>query len=70
MFQLSAGETANLKSQFEVSSSQGVGDKRLPKNRSQFVTVPSSTESCEADPMRLGEKAAHYRTRKVSFRHA
>jgi ORF6N domain len=38
MFQLSAGETGNLKSQLEISSSQDVGDKRLPKNRSQFVT--------------------------------
>jgi hypothetical protein len=38
MFQLSAEETASLKSEFVTSSSQGAGDKRILKNWSQFVT--------------------------------
>jgi hypothetical protein len=37
MFQLSAGETANLKSQFVIPSSQDVVDKRFLRNRSQIV---------------------------------
>jgi protein-arginine kinase activator protein McsA len=38
MFQLSAEETASLKSHIVTSSSQGAGDKRILKNWSQFVT--------------------------------
>jgi hypothetical protein len=38
MFQLSAEETARLKSQFVTSSSQDAGDKRILKNWSQLVT--------------------------------
>ena len=38
MFRLSAGEMANLKSQFVTSSSQAAGDERVRKNWSQFVT--------------------------------
>lgn len=56
MFQLSAGETANLKSQLEVSSSQGVGDKRIPKNRSQFVTGPLKHRGLRSRPYAFTEQ--------------
>jgi len=56
MFQLSAGETANLKSQFEVSISQGVGDKRIPKNRSQFVTGPLKHRELRSRPYGFTEQ--------------
>src|SRR6266542_2610776 len=38
MFRLGAEETANLKSQFVTSSSQGAGNERILKNWSQIVT--------------------------------
>jgi hypothetical protein len=56
MFQLSAGETANLKSQFEISSSQDLGDKRIPKNRSQFVTSPLKHREPRSRPYAFTEQ--------------
>jgi hypothetical protein len=56
MFQLSAGETANLKSQFKISGSQGVGDKRFPKNRSQFVTGPLKHRELRSRPYAFTEQ--------------
>lgn len=56
MFQLSAGETANLKSQFVISSSQDVGDKRLLKNRSQFVTGPLKHRELRSRPYAFAEQ--------------
>ena len=53
MFQLSAGETANLKSQFVISSSQDVVDKRFLKNRSQIVTGPLKHRELRSRPYRL-----------------
>ena len=41
MFQLTAREVANLKSQFVTSSQQAVGDEPAGGNRSQFVTSSS-----------------------------
>jgi hypothetical protein len=38
MFQLSAEETSNLRSQFVTSSAQTIDNQRTPTNWSQFVT--------------------------------
>jgi hypothetical protein len=39
MFQLTAEETSNLRSQFVTSRSQTIGNQSIPMNRSQFVTL-------------------------------
>jgi hypothetical protein len=39
MFQLTAEETSNLRSQFVTSRSQPVGNQSIAMNRSQFVTL-------------------------------
>jgi hypothetical protein len=56
MFQLSAGETANLKSQFVISSSQDVVDKRFLKNRSQIVTGPLKHRELRSRPFAFTEQ--------------
>jgi hypothetical protein len=38
MFQLTAKETSNLRSQFVTSRPQVIGNQPIPRNRSQFVT--------------------------------
>jgi hypothetical protein len=39
MFQLTAEETSNFRSQFVTSRSQTIGNQSIPMNRSQFVTL-------------------------------
>ena len=56
MFQLSAGETANLKSQFVISSSQDVVDKRFLRNRSQIVTGPLKHRELRSRPFAFIEQ--------------
>jgi hypothetical protein len=56
MFQLSAGETANLKSQFVISSSQHGVDKRFLKNRSKIVTGPLKHRELRSRPFAFTEQ--------------
>jgi hypothetical protein len=56
MFQLSARETANLKSQFVILGSQDVVDKRFLKNRSQIVTGPLKHRELRSRPFAFTEQ--------------
>ena len=70
MFQLSAGETANLKSQFVISSSQDVVDKRFLKNRSQIVTGPLKHRELPSRPFAFIEQGVAILSRVLNSERA